>query len=368
MTLPKRVEHRQPRVRRDLASALLSAAEGSDGSLGAQTASCGAKNPTPIPNCWHCANRCADTPSTGWPIGRRWCGWPSVTFGSSGTTRRSAPRSAPPPTRGPHLRPDRRTARPNAGTWRPAGRGSSESGNDSAAASGETTPGPRYRRRTPAGPDLQRERPAGGRVPRSGVWKGLAPAELAACCRPWCSSRGGDGPTPVHAIEMPTPAVRLVAETRPAVRRAARRRTALSDRRLRQPDQGSAPPAIHRWATTGNLTAGAGCLGCRRQRLATARGRFRALVPSGARPARSGAHAARQVQCPERDAMTSGAASWLLTAVDDANATVGNVLSGRGQSRHRGRNDERTAGVPHANPWATCLAPAQDQPSRPAAR
>ena len=28
MTLPKRVEHRQPRVRRDLASALLSAAEG----------------------------------------------------------------------------------------------------------------------------------------------------------------------------------------------------------------------------------------------------------------------------------------------------------------------------------------------------
>jgi ATP-dependent RNA helicase HelY len=91
---------------------------------------------------------------------------------------------------------------------------------------------------------------------RRGVWKGLQPAELAAVLSAMVfESRGGDGPTPVHAIDMPTPAVRrALAETRrlsDALRSdEERHRLAPS----RQPDEGFVP-AIYRWATTGNLAA-----------------------------------------------------------------------------------------------------------------
>ena len=68
-------------------------------------------------------------------------------------------------------------------------------------------------------------------------------------------SRGGDGPTPVHAIDMPTPAVRrALAETR---RLSDALRADEHQHRLnpaRQPDEGFVP-AVYRWATTGNLAA-----------------------------------------------------------------------------------------------------------------
>ena len=91
---------------------------------------------------------------------------------------------------------------------------------------------------------------------RSGLWEGLQPAELAAVLSAMVfESRGSDGPTPVHAIDMPTPAVRrTLAETRRLsdTLRADEQRHRLTP--SRQPDEGFVP-AIHRWATTGNLTA-----------------------------------------------------------------------------------------------------------------
>ena len=91
---------------------------------------------------------------------------------------------------------------------------------------------------------------------RTGVWKGLAAAELAAVLSAMVfESRGSDGPTPVHAIVMPTPAVRrALAETRRLSEglRADEHRHRLAP--SREPDEGFVP-AIHRWATTGNLAA-----------------------------------------------------------------------------------------------------------------
>ncbi|MBU3752137.1 MAG: DEAD/DEAH box helicase, partial [Mycobacterium sp.] len=91
---------------------------------------------------------------------------------------------------------------------------------------------------------------------RGGAWRGLQPAELAAVLSAMVfETRGGDGPTPVHAIEMPTPAVRrALAETRRLsdVLRVDELRHKLNP--SRQPDEGFAP-AIFRWATTGSLAA-----------------------------------------------------------------------------------------------------------------
>ncbi|MGI9124306.1 MAG: DEAD/DEAH box helicase, partial [Mycobacterium sp.] len=91
---------------------------------------------------------------------------------------------------------------------------------------------------------------------RTGLWKGLAPAELAAVLSAMVfESRGSDGPTPVHHIDMPTPAVRrALAETR---RLADQLRADEAGHRLtpsREPDEGFAP-AVFRWATTGDLAA-----------------------------------------------------------------------------------------------------------------
>ena len=91
---------------------------------------------------------------------------------------------------------------------------------------------------------------------RGGVWKGLAPAELAAVLSAMVfETRGGDGPAPVHAVDLPTPAVRrALAETR---RLAGQLRADEHSHRLppsREPDEGFAP-AVHRWATTGDLAA-----------------------------------------------------------------------------------------------------------------
>ena len=91
---------------------------------------------------------------------------------------------------------------------------------------------------------------------RAGVWKGLAPAELAAVLSAMVfETRGGDGPAAVHASDLPSPAVRrALAETR---RLSGQLRADEHSHRLapsREPDEGFAP-AVHRWATTGDLAA-----------------------------------------------------------------------------------------------------------------
>ena len=91
---------------------------------------------------------------------------------------------------------------------------------------------------------------------RSGIWKGLAAPELAAVLSAMVfETRGGDGPTPVHAVDLPSAAVRrALAETRrvSGQLRADENRHRLAN--SREPDEGFAP-AIYRWATTGNLSA-----------------------------------------------------------------------------------------------------------------
>ena len=91
---------------------------------------------------------------------------------------------------------------------------------------------------------------------RTGAWKGLQPAELAAVLSAMVfEARGGDGPTPLHAVEMPTPNVRraLVATRRLSGQlRADENRHRIQP--SREPDEGFVA-AIYRWATTGDLTA-----------------------------------------------------------------------------------------------------------------
>jgi ATP-dependent RNA helicase HelY len=91
---------------------------------------------------------------------------------------------------------------------------------------------------------------------RTGAWKGLQPAELAAVLSALVfETRGSDGPTPAHAIGMPTPEVRrALASTRrmSGELRADEHRLRLNP--SREPDEGFVP-AIYRWATTGDLAA-----------------------------------------------------------------------------------------------------------------
>ncbi len=66
-------------------------------------------------------------------------------------------------------------------------------------------------------------------------------------------ARGGDGPTPSHAVDMPTPNVRraLVATRRLSGQlRADENRHRINP--SREPDEGFVA-AIYRWATTGDL-------------------------------------------------------------------------------------------------------------------
>ncbi|MCX2930368.1 RNA helicase [Mycobacterium sp. CVI_P3] len=91
---------------------------------------------------------------------------------------------------------------------------------------------------------------------RKGIWKGLAPAELAAVLSAMVfETRGGDGPTPAHTIEMPTANVRrALVETR---RLSGQLRADENRHRIapsREPDEGFVA-AVYRWATTGDLAA-----------------------------------------------------------------------------------------------------------------
>lgn len=240
MTLPKRVEHRQPKVRRDLASALLSAAEGLVVASGRKRRA-GADEPDVDPELIalresmrrHSAHRMADRE----------------------TIVRVAER---------YLRMERDNeqirAKVNAATNSLARTFDRIVGlltERGYIVSGGGQDGPRV---TDDGRLLARIYSESDLLVaeclRSGMWHGLQSAELAAVLSAVVfESRGSDGPTPVHAIDMPTPAVRrALAETRRLsdALRADEQRHKLSP--ARHPDEGFVP-AIFRWATTGNLAA-----------------------------------------------------------------------------------------------------------------
>ena len=92
MTLPKRVEHRQPRVRRDLASALRSAAAGLVIPSGRKAARRPDAEPDIDPQLSALREEMRRHPRTGPPTATPRCASPNGICGSSATTTRSAPR------------------------------------------------------------------------------------------------------------------------------------------------------------------------------------------------------------------------------------------------------------------------------------
>ena len=240
MTLPKRVEHRQPKVRRDLASALLSAAEGLT-IPSARRRRGGTDEPDVDPELLALRETMRGHPGHRLP------------------DREAAVRVAE-----RYLRVERDNeqirSKVSAATNSLARtfdrivgllteRGYIAAPGDGAAPT--VTDGGRLLARIYSESDL-----LVAECLRSGVWKGLQAAELAAVLSAMVfESRGGDGPTPIHAIDMPTPAVRrALTETRRLsdALRADEHRHKLSP--ARQPDEGFVP-AVYRWATTGNLAA-----------------------------------------------------------------------------------------------------------------
>jgi ATP-dependent RNA helicase HelY len=91
---------------------------------------------------------------------------------------------------------------------------------------------------------------------RGGLWRNLGPAELASVVSAVVyETRGSDGPTPPLAAEIPTaPLRRALAETRrlSVVLRADEHRHRLN--LSREPDEGFVT-AVYRWVTTGDLAA-----------------------------------------------------------------------------------------------------------------
>ena len=274
MTLPKRVEHRQPRVRRDLASALRSAAAGLVVPSGRKRRGAAAEEPDVDPELLtlrdemrrHPAHRIADREAKV-RVAERYLRVErdneqirTKVSAATNSLARTFDRIVGLLTERGFI-DDRRTATrgspTTAGCW-----------------PGSTA------RATCWSPS----------VCARGVWKGLQPAELAAVLSAMVfESRGGDGPAPAHAVDMPTPAVRrALAETR---RLSGQLRADEHRHRInpsREPDEGF---------VAGRLPLGhhrrpgrrAGRLRRRRERLAAVRGRLRAVVPPGARPARPGA-------------------------------------------------------------------------------
>ena len=243
MTLPKRVEHRQPRVRRDLASALRSAAEGLAR---------------------------ASAPSAR----KRRGGEEPVDVDPELLTLREEMRRHP-----AHRMSDRETVVRVAERYLRVERDNEQiRGKVSAATNSLARTFDRIvgllteRGYISAGPaDGEPRVTDDGRLLarmysesdllvaeclRTGAWKGLQAAELAAVLSAVVfESRGSDGPAPAHTIDMPTPAIRrALAETR---RLSDQLRTDENRHRLapsREPDGGFVP-AVYRWATTGNLAA-----------------------------------------------------------------------------------------------------------------
>ena len=237
MTLPKRVEHRQPKVRRDLASALRSAAEGL--MVPSAQSRRGAEREDTDPELLalreqmrrHPAHRMADR-ETQVRIAERY-----LRTERDNTQIRQKVSAA--------TNSLARTFDRIVGLLTERGYISSE------GTEPQVTDAGRLLARIYSESDL-----LVAECLRAGVWKGLAPAELAAVLSAMVfETRGSDGPVPVHAADLPTPAVRrALAETR---RLSGKLRADEHGHRLapsREPDEGFAP-AVYRWATTGDLSA-----------------------------------------------------------------------------------------------------------------
>ena len=276
MSLPKRVvEHKQPRVRRDLASALLSAAEklprpsnrsrrgdrdgdNSDADLGS----------------WCCGSRCDDIPRTGSPIVKPRYGSPSAICGSSGDNQHIRRRSMPP-------------RNSLAATFDRIVVLLSERGSiQSSGGDLRVTDDGRLLARIYSQSDL-----LVAECLRSGAWNGFAARRLAAVISAMVfEARGSDGPTPANVIAMPTAGVRRRWPTRrlgSPVCVPTRCGTG-SNADAGNPTKGSFP-AVHRWATTNNLAAALDASGRRRgSGTPLSAGTSSGWVPSGAGSARSG--------------------------------------------------------------------------------
>ena len=276
MTLPKRVEHRQPRVRRDVASALRSAAAGLDvPSAQAQRAS-GRREPDVDPELAALREqmRSPSRPSRS-PTATRWCGPPSGTCASNGTTPRSRRRSPPRPTR-----------------WRGRSTGScvllTERGFIEPSGDGDLE-GDRRRTRCSRG-STARATCWSPSACGSGTWNGLRRRRVGGRgvggavrvagrhARRDTGCRRRDGAAAPGAAPRPAGCGRRSEPTSSGTALPAESRARPGFRR-RDP-----PVGDHR--RSGVV---AGRLRCRGQRIPVVRRRFRAVVSSGARPARPGA-------------------------------------------------------------------------------
>jgi ATP-dependent RNA helicase HelY len=243
MTLPKRVEHRQPRVRRDLASALRSAAAGL------------ATAPSSSARRRRGGDESADVDPELLALREQMRRHPAHRMSDRDTVVRVAER---------YLRVERDNeqirAKVSAATNslartfdRIVGLLTERGYIAAGPADGEprVTDDGRLLARIYSESDL-----LVAECLRTGAWKGLQAAELAAVLSAVVfESRGSDGPAPAYTIDMPTPAVRRsLAQTR---RLSDQLRTDENRHRLspsREPDVGFVP-AVYRWATTGNLAA-----------------------------------------------------------------------------------------------------------------
>lgn len=239
MTLPKRVEHRQPRVRRDLASALRSAAaslhvpsgRSRRGAAGEDTGSDPELLALRAAMRHHPAHRLTDR-DVRVRIAERYLRVERDNAGIRGKVNAATNSLARTFDRIVGLLTERGYIAGAAGAW-------------------HVTDDGRLLARIYSESDLLVAESL-----RKRLWKGLQPAELAAVLSAMVfETRGSDGPVPAHAVDLPTPAVRrALAETRRLSDelRAAEHRHRLSQ--SREPDEGFAA-AVHRWATTGNLAA-----------------------------------------------------------------------------------------------------------------
>ncbi len=236
MTLPKRVEHRQPRVRRDVASALLSAAEGltvpgRKGRRGSESHESPELRTLRDEIRHHPAHRIGDREAK-MRVAERYLRLERENeqlrrkvAGATNSLARTFDRIV-------GLLTERRYIREQDGALR-------------------VTDDGRLLARIYSESDL-----LVAECLRGGVWHGLDAAELAGVVSAVVyESRGGDGSAPPRAGDIPTAALRrALADTR---RLAATLRSDEQRHRLelsREPDEGFVT-AVYRWATTGDLTA-----------------------------------------------------------------------------------------------------------------
>ena len=123
---------------------------------------------------------------------------------------------------------------------------------------------------------------------RSGTWEGLDAAELAAVVSAVLYESRGDAPGASDGFDVPTGKLRrALNQTRRlwTELRADEQRHRLTG--SREPDDGFVA-AIYRWATTGDLATALAASDTSGTGITVVGGRFRAVVPPGARPARPG--------------------------------------------------------------------------------